>query len=287
MDKKLISLFITGIIVTSFYLYRQNATKIVQLSAEDIKLAQATLTRLDEEKEYKSNHEEKLVSAVNTYREMDLSKIKYEINRAKTEASTEEFEWRKINIPDIGNILLPSILEIRSGLEKQNKEDLKKVILNQQGITLTDEAKTIIQPQKGNSYFENTLPYFRIIISKEKSEGLGGNLYFKENEMSEANLSELNKIYKKTTFDGIELLGTKITEWENVQYKKVNNLSSVKYEYTRKDESMAFGTHVEVYLFFGMNHSYRMMISYKVNEVDKWIEIIPKVLNSFEISSNN
>jgi hypothetical protein len=287
MDKKLISLFIAGIIVTSFYLFRQNATKIVQLSAEDIKLAQVTLTRLDKEKEYKSNHEEKLVSAVNTYKKMDLSKFKYGINRAKTEALTEEFEWRKINIPDIGNIILPSILEIRGGVEKQIKEGLKTNYVESKGLPSMEKVETIIQPQKSNIYFKNSLPYFRIIISKEKSEGLGGNLYFDENEMSEANLSELNRIYKKITFEAIELFGTKITEWKDVQYKKVNNLSSVKYEYTRKDESMAFGTHVEVYLFFGVNHSYRMMISYKVNEVDKWIEIIPKVLNSFEILSNN
>lgn len=287
MDKKLISIFITGIIVTSFYLYRQNATRIVQLSAEDVKLAQATFTRLDKEKEYNSYQKENVVSAVNTYKSLDLSKFRYGINRDKTEISTEEFEWRKFNIPDIGNIILPSILEIRSGLEKQNKEDLKKVILNKQGITSTDEANTIIQPQKGNSYFENTLPYFRIIISKEKFNGLGGDLYFDKNEMNEADLGNLNRSYKKSTFDAGELGGFKIIDWTDLVYKKVNKLSSVNYEYTRKDSSMAHGTHVEVYIFFGMNHSYKVMISYKINEVDKWTEIIHRVLNSFEISSNN
>lgn len=194
----------------------------------------------------------------------------------------DSFNWSKsslklISIKNLGEMLVPSNLEVQEGSYKEmNKKlsmiygyeyDADKLVLQQKGL---NEEKP-----------DSKRTYVRVLFSTFQGKPGDFGTYKKRTQLSISDLNELNTFYKGQIEKQL-LDGTKLIKWNGVTTKFINNVNCIVISYERQLSDNPIVT-VEQYIIENNDKIHSIVASYRKKETPKWKPVIEDILNSLKI----
>src|SRR5690554_3362063 len=134
--------------------------------------------------------------------------------------------WERIYIKNVGSFDLPPTMEVQKGKYKEFIDELKKI----KGF----DATQLTAQQKGLNEFgkEGFEKYARVMIETTfGSQGDFEKLNFNISEYTQADISEMNTIYKQQIQQIFYGTGLKLIEWYPLKLEKVNGMSCIHISY--------------------------------------------------------
>lgn len=187
--------------------------------------------------------------------------------------------WERIYIKNIGSFDLPPIMEIQAGKFKQMQNEIYK--------RMEYDVPQLVAQQKGLNEFdkEGFEKYARVMV--ETTFGSPGDFEkfnFNIAEITQADITELNKIYKQQTQQSFLGTGLKLTEWYPLKVEKVNGVSCIHISYKRQLQDKPFVL-VHIYYFHNNDRMHNLTLSYRLSEADYWKSDFATILKSFRITN--
>lgn len=187
--------------------------------------------------------------------------------------------WERIYIKNVGSFDLPPTMEVQKGKYKEFVDEIKKI----KGF----DASQLTAQQKGLNEFgkEGFEKYARVMV--ETTFGSPGDFEkfnFNIAEITQADISELNKIYKDQIQQSFLGTGLKLIEWYPLKVEKVNGVSCIHISYKRQLQDKPFVL-VHIYYFHNNDRMHNLTLSYRLSEADYWKADFATVLKSFRITN--
>lgn len=187
--------------------------------------------------------------------------------------------WERIYVKNVGSFDLPPTMEVQKGKYKEFNDELRKI----KGF----DATQITAQQKGLNEFgkEGFEKYARIIL--ETTFGATGdfeNLNFNISEYTQADIAELNTIFKQQFQQSFYGTGLKLIEWYPLKLEKVNGMSCFHISYKRQLQDKPFVL-VHIYYFHNNDRMHILTLSYRLSEADYWKADFATILKSFRITN--
>jgi hypothetical protein len=187
-------------------------------------------------------------------------------------------------IANVGNISIPSNMEIQSGNYKKGLELYQIEQDKKNGNEILDNR--VVFQQKGLNYLEKQsfASYSRVILETYISsygdfEKL--NVQFSANA---SELKELNNQFRVQVQDSFAGTGLRIIRWNGVTVTTVNGKSCIKTSYVRQLENRPFVI-VNVYRFQNNDRMHTLTLSYSQDDETTWKPLFSKILDSFRITN--
>lgn len=195
--------------------------------------------------------------------------------------------WQTVNLSGVGIISIPKTLEIR---DKESvisivNESFSGNILEVLDVTYTPpDSKFVFQQSGLNDLDEDSLDqYSRVIVSTYESSDYD----FERWESYDDRQSELQNL-KSDVEELLQELGEKsgctvVSDFNGVV--KINGMYALNAEYTRDCDFQTGGpVHVEMYQIYDNGRSVELVLSYRINEKEKWEEDYKRIVDSFIIT---
>lgn len=187
--------------------------------------------------------------------------------------------WERIYIKNVGSFDLPPTMEVQKGKYKEFNDEVRKI----KGF----DATQITAQQKGLNEFgkEGFEKYARVML--ETAFGSTGDfekLNFSISEYTQADIAELNTIYKQQLQQSFYGTGLKLIEWYPLKLEKVNGMSCIHISYKRQLQDKPFVL-VHIYYFHNNDRMHNLTLSYRLSEADFWKANFATILKSFRITN--
>ena len=187
-------------------------------------------------------------------------------------------EWNFVNFKDIEFKISPK-LEIQSGIYKKIMTKLRY------NYKINDSIERIvIQPKKTNEFDVYALDrYCRFILIKLNETS------FSIKDITKNEILELNDFFKNGTLASIAKvkargMNLELISWENLEKIKINNIYLLKWGIIRKSTNAKKGlVKVNEYMFVDKKITYKLTVSYRINEKEIWARDLSKMINSLRI----
>ena len=190
----------------------------------------------------------------------------------------------KINIEGIGVLYIPDRLEVQAGRYKKFNDIAKEKVFN-----LTERPDRVVIQQAGlNSHDENALKtYCRMTIQTEIGNRGDFNILNSKIEATKDELQTISDLFKtktQETFDQKKstTFNQKLIKWNGAKIKKVNSYYALCISYVRQLNNNPY-VFVEHYTIENNDRMHTIIISYRVNETERWEKIFDKVLHSLTL----
>ena len=188
-------------------------------------------------------------------------------------------DWTRIYIKNLGNFDLPPSMEVQKGKYKEFIDEQRKI----KGF----DATQLTAQQKGLNKFQKKSfeKYARVII--ETAFGTKGDfekLNFNITSYTQADISELNLIYKQQIQQSFIGTGLKLIEWYPIKIKKINSMSCIHMSYKRQLQDKPFVL-VNIYQFHNNDRMHTLILSYRVSESTEWKPTFENILKSYRITN--
>ncbi len=187
--------------------------------------------------------------------------------------------WERIYIKNVGSIDLPPTMEVQKGKYKEFVDEITKI----KGF----DASQLTAQQKGLNEFkkEGFEKYARVMVQTIfGSPGDFKKFNFNLAEITQADIAELNKIYKQQIQQIFLGTGLKLIEWYPLKVEKVNGVSCIHISYKRQLQDMPFVL-VHIYYFHNNDRMHILTLSYRLSEADYWKADFATILKSFRITN--
>lgn len=187
--------------------------------------------------------------------------------------------WERIYIKNVGSFDLPPTMEVQKGKYKEFNDEIRKI----KGF----DATQITAQQKGLNEFgkEGFEKYARVML--ETTFGSTGDfekLNFNISEYTQADIAELNTIYKQQLQQSFYGTGLKLIEWYPLKLEKVNGMSCIHISYKRQLQDKPYVL-VHIYYFHNNDRMHNLTLSYRLSEADYWKASFATILKSFRITN--
>jgi hypothetical protein len=181
--------------------------------------------------------------------------------------------WERIYIKDVGSFDLPPIMEVQN--EKYFVDTVSK-------MKYYDTPKLTTQAKCSNDDNEILEKYARIIV---KTIMGAPNDYSKLdfNEYTQADISELNNIFKQQILLGVNKIGIKVIEWYPIKIETINGMTCMHISYKYEQQNALFLMHD--YYFQNYDRMHSITFAYRLSEENYFESDFIKVLNSFRITN--
>lgn len=188
--------------------------------------------------------------------------------------------WERIYIKNVGSFDLPPTMEVQKGKYKEFNDEIRKI----KGF----DATQITAQQKGLNEFgkEGFAKYARVML--ETTFGSIGDfekLNFNISEYTQADIAELNTIYKQQLQQSFYGTGLKLIEWYPLKLEKVNGMSCIHISYKRQLQDKPYVL-VHIYYFHNNDRMHNLTLSYRLSEADYWKASFATILKSFRITNS-
>ncbi len=192
-------------------------------------------------------------------------------------------DWVRVKIKNLGTIDLPPSMEVQNGDYKKYAETAQKKEINKLGIEVT--GNRIVFQNKGTND-GNASEYVRVSIDTEYGDF--GKLT--ENDITKAELYEINNDLKNNLQNDLRKAGMKILQWNGTTIVTVNGQTALKISYVREAHSstpanLKSPVVVNIYHFFNGDRKHSLTVSYRQTGEKKWNPLLEKVTNSFTITN--
>lgn len=187
----------------------------------------------------------------------------------------------KINIVGIGFLYIPDSLEVQAGAYKKINDIAKEKVFD----LVETPNKVIIQQAGLNGYDENALQtYCRMTIQTEIGNKGDFNILNSKIEATKDELETISNLFKAKTQEIFKqknsaTFNQKLIQWNGATIKKVNSYYAICISYVRKLNNNP-DVFVEHYIIQNNDRLHAIIISYRVNEIDRWKKTFDKVLHS-------
>jgi len=181
------------------------------------------------------------------------------------------------NIPDVGNIEIPEIMEVTDLFADKSVRDNIYRKMNIDPKSMEGIQQNLMVKQKGMKL------YARIIV--ETIPGKPGE-YERINSLYTLTPEEMKSTQEqlKSSFeDQAKNTPIKILEWYPLKLVDVNKMRALHFSYKRQlnDNSPVL---VKYYIFQNYDRAIRLTASYRLDEKEIWQDLIQKSINSFRIT---
>lgn len=224
------------------------------------------------------------VTAQHNLRSLRVNDSNVGIVSTKVADHSQDVVLKKYNIPSLGQISIPTNMELQAGKYKEINKEYRQVFSDQTGLVLQLTGNEhIFQPKGINNFDKNALAvYARVIV--ETDIGKYGD-YLRLNSPYSLSSGELSQLSRET-YNEIQpyLLPTnnKIIRWDGVRPVKVNNQNALEFSYLRQLNNNPYVV-VKVYHFQNNDREHRLTVSYRQEDEKLWKPLFDKTLNSLTI----
>jgi hypothetical protein len=196
-------------------------------------------------------------------------------------------DWQIIEITDLGLISIPKTLEVR---EDGSTVDVvstatKAVIYKLSNITEPNAESNLVIQQKGlnEASRESFSSYARVMINIHNlEEGSFPKRYEKFN-LSDDDLEEIKDQSMETLNQASAILDVEIRD-TTIEEVQINRMSAIRFTLIRSLKGNP-EVYLEQYKFFNDNQMVEIILSYRINESEKWAEDFSKIINTFIITN--
>lgn len=187
--------------------------------------------------------------------------------------------WQKINISGFGSFEFPSTMEIQKGLFREYVNNGLK------DLFAIDSSQITFQQYGLNEGNNESFKRFARIILKTRFGAKGDfkKLDFKNDEIFEKQLKELNSTQMLEQKQKLEMAGGKLVDWIPAKYEIINGFSCVHICYSRQLNNNPI-VMVNEYLFYNNDRFHSLTMSYRVSETEYWKSDYEGVLKSVKIN---
>jgi hypothetical protein len=200
-------------------------------------------------------------------------------------------DWILYNIGDVGQIGIPSILELRSknSVHTLNQKAIKNYFVTHKKIEVSSLSnyQLIFQPL---GYDSGKIPstYVRVLIHYHKGK-LGD--FMKWNDASNLTSSEREELYieyKKDLVDfiskGKDEMKVRLIKINPIEVGKTNGLDYIKHSYTRQMGDRPI-VKVQTYSFYNSDEMVEITISYGLAENETENLYLEKIVSTFNFTT--
>lgn len=202
----------------------------------------------------------------------------------KVAAYSQDVVLRRYNIPSLGQISIPTNMELQAGKYKELNKEYRQVFSDQTGLVLQLTGNEhIFQPRGINNFDKNALAiYARVIV--ETDIGKYGD-YLRVSSPYSLSSGELSQISRETYNEmqsSLSPINIKIIRWDGVRPVKVNNQNALEVSYSRQLNNNPYVV-VKIYHFQNNDRGHRLTVSYRQEDEKLWKPLFDKTLNSLTI----
>ena len=185
---------------------------------------------------------------------------------------------------NIGQISIPSTLELRSGNFSKLMEPVKQKIEKQYRIQINDDR--IVFQQKGLNQFseKGTSDYVRVIIETDYASPGSYEKSASTMTLNQAEIAELNNVMKNQIEQSFAGTGLKLIKWNGVSVNRINGQIFLKFSYVRQLNNNP-NVVVNIYQFHNNDRAYTITTSFRQTQASQWIPAMNKVIGSFIITN--
>ena len=183
----------------------------------------------------------------------------------------------KINIPDVGSIVVPEIMEVKDLLENKAVRDKVYKKMNIDPKSMGGVQRNLVVKQKGMKL------YSRIIV--ETIPGQPGD-YDRINSKYTMTSEEMKITEEqlKASFESqFKNTSLKILQWYPFKLVDINGIRALHFSFRRQLNNNP-QVLVKYYLFQNYDRLIRLTASYRLDEKEIWQDFIQKSINSFRIT---
>ena len=187
--------------------------------------------------------------------------------------------WDRIYIRNVGSFDLPPTMEIQAGLYKKFNDDIYKIMEY-------DAPQLVAQPKGINEFGKEGLGQYARVMIQTNIASIGDfeRLNMNVAQYSQAEISDLNVVYKQQIQESFTGTDVKIIEWYPMKLEKVNGLSCIHGSFIRqiKDNPLVM---VHQYMFGNNDRLHTLTLSYRLSEIANWESDFVTILKSFRITN--
>ncbi len=198
---------------------------------------------------------------------------------AQTHLPALPTSWERIFIKNVGSFDLPPTMEVQKGKYKEFADEIKKI----KGF----DANHLIAQTKGLNEFdkEGFEKYARVMVRTSFGSDGDFNQYNSNiTEITQADILELNGIYRQQIQQSFSGTGLKLIEFYPLKVEKVNGVTCIHISYKRQLNDKPFVL-VHMYYFHNNDRMHSLTLSYRLSEADYWKADFATILKSFRITN--
>lgn len=200
-------------------------------------------------------------------------------------------DWLIYEIGDIGQIAIPSTLELRS---KNSIHTLNQIAIKNYSVvhkkietSLTSNFQIIFQPL-GYDNGKISSTYQRVLIQYQKGKKGDFMKWNGASTLTSSDREEIDKKYRQNLLDAIskgkDIMKVKLISRTPIEIGKVNGLSYIKHSYTRQMGERPM-VKVQTYTFYNSEEMVEITISYGLEENETTISDLDKIISTFNFTT--
>lgn len=201
---------------------------------------------------------------------------------------SQETTFAKYNIPSLGNISIPTNMELQSGKYQNYSQEYRKEIdskmLQKIGFDLSlDGNDHIFQPKGLNDFDKQAMStYARIIISTEIGEYGDYDKLDSSQILSSKELRGISSEFFQFYQEVLPITNNKIIRWDGIRPLKLNKYNALEVSYLRQLNDNPHVV-VKMYLFNNNDRLHTITTSYRQNEEALWKPLLTKAVENIVI----
>ncbi len=196
-------------------------------------------------------------------------------------------DWQIVEIADLGLISIPSTLEVRedgSTIDVFNTVG-KSVIYELSGITEPNTESNLVIQQKGlnEANTDAFSSYARVMINIYNLEEGSFPRRYESLNLSEGDLQDIKDQSQETLNQASAVFDIEIRD-TTIEEVQVNRMNAIKFSLIRAISDNP-EVYMEQYKFFNYNQMIEIILSYRMNESNKWEDDFSEIINTFIITN--
>ncbi len=190
-----------------------------------------------------------------------------------------KYEWQRVEIPGIGTIDIPPVMEVQAASMRNLVKDVTKEVY---GLTSSGSAVTIQQRGLNARDPEAFKSYVRITVKTETcNPGEEVGTLDADLGLTDSDISELQSSWEAQ----IRLIPRiQVLDFYRPTVERVNGMQAVCISYKRSLDKNP-PVFVKMYAFQNYDRTHWIDMSYRVAEEDRWSKYFPAILESFRITN--
>jgi hypothetical protein len=195
-----------------------------------------------------------------------------------------QINYEKFTITDIGEILIPDIMELQSGNYKKYSDAVSDALAPKYIIS----GNKIVFQQKGLNDFsdESFKKYYRVIIETDigkidENNKLTTKLSYTKSELDDISKLSKEQFIKEFSSSSVKI---KLLDWYGVSIATINGYTALKISYLRQIGDNA-PVIVNMYLFENNDRTHTLTMSYRKDDEITMKPVFNKIINSFKITN--
>lgn len=203
---------------------------------------------------------------------------------ASSLSNASDIKFQRYSIPNLGEISIPSNMELQEGKYKEINKDFFEIINAETDLGLSLDDRYVFQQKGLNSFDKNGFNTYARIITHT---ALGNHSEHSSLEdtyiLTPFERNQLSQQLRTKTIQSLAKNNIKIIRWHGIKPVKISNQNALEISYLRQLGDNPYVA-VRMYYFENNDREHVVTVSYRLSDEKIWEPLFIKSLKSLKIS---